>query len=140
MKYSFELKTCTPVKKIWSLYENVNTWHLWDADLEEISLTNSEFKEGTTGSMKLLNQPPIDFILTSVTPEKSFTNKTFIQNYGEVYFMHELVPSSDQTIIKHSIEFKPFNRQSNIQDSMFVSKIFKTVPCSVFSLIEAANE
>lgn len=139
MKYSFELQTDTPIEKIWPLYEDVNKWFKWEDDLEEISL-HGEFINGSNGSMKLSGQPSMDFVLVSVNPGQSFTDKTSIPNVGDVYFLHELNDTDGQTIVKHSVEFIPSNRKTNIKDLEFVSQIFADVPAAIFSLIEAANE
>lgn len=139
MKYSFELQTDTAIEKIWPLYEDVNKWFKWEDDLEDISL-QGEFINGSNGSMKLSGQPAMDFVLVSVSPGKSFTDKTSIQNVGDIYFIHELNDNDGQTFVKHSVEFIPLDRKTNIKDLEFVSQIFADVPASIFSLIEAANE
>ncbi|EGO8595844.1 hypothetical protein EH331_14540 [Enterococcus faecalis] len=139
MKYSFELQTDTTIDKIWPLYEDVNKWFKWEDDLEDISL-HGEFIKGSNGSMKLSGQALIDFVLVSVNPGKSFTNRTSIPNIGDIYFIHELNDNNGQTLVKHSVEFIPSNRKANIKDLTFVSQIFADVPAAIFSLIEAANE
>lgn len=139
MKYSFELQTDIAIEKIWPLYEDVTKWFKWEDDLEDISL-NGEFINGSNGSMKLSGQPSMDFVLVSVNPGKGFTDKTSIPNLGDIYFIHELNDNDGQTLVKHSVEFIPLNRKTNIKDLEFVSQIFTDVPVSIFSLIEAANE
>lgn len=139
MKYSFELETDTTIEKIWPLYEDINKWFSWEDDLEDISL-NGEFTQNTTGCMKLRGQPSMEFLLVSVVPGKSFTDKTSIPNVGDIYFIHELNDNGSQTLIKHSVEFIPFNRKADIKDLEFISQVFADVPSSIFSLVEAANE
>lgn len=139
MKYSFELKTDVAIEKIWSFYEDVNKWFLWEDDLEDISL-NGPFSMNTTGTMKLAGQPSMEFLLVSVIPGKIFTDKTSIPDIGDIYFIHELSEKDNQTFIKHSVEFVPANRTSNSKDLEFISQIFADVPASVFSLVKAANE
>ncbi|ALS01189.1 hypothetical protein ATZ33_07340 [Enterococcus silesiacus] len=138
MKFSFELNTDTPMEKIWPFYEDINKWFSWEDDLEDISL-NGEFTQNTTGSMTLSGQPSMEFTLVSVVPGKSFTDKTSIPDIGDIYFIHELNKNEQQTFIKHSVEFIPFNRKTTVKDLEFISQIFADVPSSVFSLIEAAN-
>lgn len=139
MKYSFELKTDTAIEKVWPLYEDVNKWFKWEDDLENISL-DGEFAQNTTGHMKLSGQPSMEFLLVSVVPCKSFTNRTSIPNVGDIYFIHELGIKDNQTLIRHSVEFIPSDRKPAIKDLEFISQIFANVPISIFSLIEAANE
>lgn len=139
MKYSFELQTETPIEKIWPLYENVNNWFKWEDDLESISL-DSTFEQNTKGIMKLSGQPSMEFILVSVVPGKLFTDKTSIPNIGDIYFIHELDNKNNQTLIKHSVEFIPYDRKATVKDLEFISQVFADVPASIFSLIEAANE
>lgn len=139
MKYSFELKTDVASGKIWSLYEDVNKWFSWEGNLEDISL-RGPFSKNTTGTMKLFGQPSMEFMLDSVINGKIFTNKTSIPNIGDIYFIHELIVKDNQTIIKHSVEFLPKNREPKVNDLEFVSKIFADVPATVFSLVRLANE
>lgn len=139
MKYSFEIPTETPVEKIWPLYEDVNNWFKWEDDLESISLKGT-FTQNTTGTMKLSGQPPMDFLLVSVVPGQSFTDRTSIPNIGDIYFIHELDTKDNQTLIKHSVEFIPYDRKATVKDLEFISQVFADVPASIFSLIESANE
>lgn len=139
MKYSFELQTDIAIEKIWPLYEDVNKWFKWEDDLEDIYL-HGEFITGSNGSMKLSGQPSMDFVLVSVKAGKSFTDRTFIPNVGDIYFIHELNDNEGKTLVRHSVEFIPANRKANLKDLEFVSQIFADVPASIFSLIEAANE
>ncbi|MBC6308483.1 hypothetical protein HCJ66_02835 [Listeria sp. FSL L7-1582] len=138
MKFSFELKTEASMEQIWGLYEDVNKWFSWEADLEEIVL-ESGFKTGTSGTMKLVGRPQTPFVLTSVTVNKEFTNKTVIPSIGEIYFSHELSEAESKTVVKHSVEFVPLNREATFEDLTLISRVFASVPKSVCSLIEVAN-
>lgn len=126
------------MEQIWGLYEDVNKWFSWEADLEEIVL-ESGFKTGTSGTMKLVGRPQTPFVLTSVIVNKEFTNKTVIPTIGEIYFSHELSKVESKTVVKHSVEFVPLNREATFEDSALISRVFAAVPKSVFSLIEIAN-
>ncbi|WP_439444148.1 hypothetical protein ACSMFR_05825 [Listeria aquatica] len=139
MKFSFEIKTHVAIEKIWSLYENVNKWFTWENDLEDISLSG-DFVQGTHGTMKLQNQPSMAFELVSVVPNREFTDKTFIPNAGNIYFIHQLIQKDTYVIVKHSVEFIPNDREATIEDAQFVSQIFSDVPASIFSLVKAAED
>ena len=139
MKYSFEQKTSASITDVWSLYENVNKWFTWENDLEKISLEGL-FETNTKGSMTLTNMPPMSFELVKVIPEEVFIDKTTIPNMGEINFIHELSETNHkETVIRHSVEFVPLNREPKANDLKFISKIFENVPASVFSLIEVAT-
>jgi len=139
MKYSFEQKTNASITDVWPLYENVNKWFTWENDLEEISLEGL-FEANTKGSMTLTNMPPMSFELVKVIPEEVFIDKTTIPNMGEINFIHELSETNHkETVIRHSVEFVPLNREPIANDLKFLSKIFENIPASVFAVIEVAT-
>jgi hypothetical protein len=140
MKFSFETATTVTPDKIWSLYEDVKKWFLWEDHLESIEL-NGEFKKGSAGKMTLFGQPPMEFILTSVEINKNFTVKSTISNVGDIYFHHELIPAAviDKTRVKHSVEFISTSGKETVEDSKFIAKIFLDVPSNIYSLIGAAQ-
>ena len=138
MKFSFELKTTATPEHLWNYYADVNQWFAWEDDLENISLAGA-FVTGTTGEMTLAGQPPMTFLLTSVIPNQEFSDKTSIPGLGDLFFYHELFQTEAKTIIKHSVEFIPFNREVAAKDLAFIAQVFADVPASVFKLAELAN-
>lgn len=139
MKFSFELKTETSPEKIWARYSDVNNWFTWEDKLESITL-DGEFTKGSSGQMKLLGQPTLNFDLVSVIPNVEFIDKTSIPNVGDIYFIHQLIKEGNMTIIRHSVEFLPKERIASLKDTSFLAQIFSDVPAAVFLLIKTANE
>lgn len=138
MKFSFSQATDLSAATIWPYYADVNKWFTWEGDLEQIELAGS-FSQGTSGKMKLTDQPPQEFILESVITEREFIDRTPIPEMGAVYFIHRLHPSGNQTIIEHAVEFIPDNRPAKEQDLAFIQGIFADVPESIFALEKAAQ-
>lgn len=139
MEFSFELETNSDIEKIWSFYADVNKWFAWEDDLEKISL-DGDFKQGSTGEMKLANLPSLKFNLVSVDPKKQFIDETLLPEVGSLYFGHHLSTVEGRTVIKHTVKFVPLDREVTMKDIELVQQLFSDVPASVVSLIKAASK
>jgi hypothetical protein len=60
---------------VWSLYEDVATWPLWDSEAEWVT-REGPFVSGTTGAMKFRGQEPLRYRLTRVEPGREFVDET----------------------------------------------------------------
>ncbi len=89
-EYAHSLETDVPAAAIWSLYEDVTTWPLWDAQAELIT-RDGPFVTGTTGTMKFSGQDPLSSTLSRVEPLREFVDETAV---GEIVVRvsHRLEP------------------------------------------------
>jgi polyketide cyclase/dehydrase/lipid transport protein len=96
-----EETTATP-EAVWALWSDVTTWTSWDTGLDHAEL-NGTFTRGSSGTMRIPDQPPITFTLTEVTPCKSFTDETHIPG-AVLHFHHTLEPlANGNTRVTHSV-------------------------------------
>jgi len=88
--YSHTLKAHVSADAVWSLYEDVATWPLWDAQAEWVT-RDGPFQSGTTGAMKFRGQEPLHYRLAKVEPGREFVDETPV---GElvVSVSHRLEP------------------------------------------------
>jgi hypothetical protein len=73
--YTHSIETEASAEAIWALYEDVETWPLWDADAERIT-RDGPFAAGSTGTMKFRGQDPLSYRLTKVEPLREFVDET----------------------------------------------------------------
>src|SRR5919204_1575141 len=73
--YANTIEADVTPEAIWALYEDVSTWPTWDAQAELI-IRDGPFEAGTTGTMKFVGQPPLNYRLTKVEPLREFVDET----------------------------------------------------------------
>lgn len=139
MKFSYEMTTNVPMKRLWPFYADVKRWFSWENDLEDINL-DGDFVTGTTGQMTMTGQPPMPYSLVKVEEGRSFTDKSTVPDVGDVYFAHELSEKDGVTLIRHSVELVPLGGEDTPETAHLAAGIFSDVPDSVFSLIESASD
>jgi len=103
---SHTIKTRLPVELIWEQWTSVSTWHLWDDAIEYASLKNPAFAPGSRGKIKPRGAISIDFVITHVNSEKSFTDETRLPLGVRLVFIHSLERINHKTHITHCVEMK----------------------------------
>lgn len=88
---------------IFSVYENVEGWCLWDPDVESASIAGA-FLPGTTGTLKPRNGPSVGMRLTEVERNHSFTDETTLP-LCRMKFEHQLVQEGKATRVIHRVSF-----------------------------------
>ncbi|HJD75315.1 MAG TPA: hypothetical protein K8W04_04565 [Bacteroides reticulotermitis] len=91
-------------ERIWSLWTNVETWNLWDPDVEYSKLFG-KFEVGVSGILKARNGPKSRFKIVEATPNKSFTNRSKLP-FCTLDFIHEVIEKDRDIIITHRIVIK----------------------------------
>ncbi len=120
-------------KDVWNHYCEVEKWHAWDKQLEEISL-DGPFETGTVGQMKLFGQPPLEFQLSDVQEYQTFSNLASTP-FGKVVFDHQIKEiEAGQLSIEHSVSLLV----ERVTDSSmtFLQSVFKDIPQAVLTLKE----
>ena len=104
-EYEYSLETIASAEAIYALYEDVNAWRRWDLGIEHIEM-NGPFAVGSNGVMKVNGQPPLDFCLTRVEPNRGFTDETPLPHVGiVVIFSHQITPlDNNRTRITHQVK------------------------------------
>jgi lactoylglutathione lyase len=67
------ISTASP-EMLWLRYADVTLWKTWDKDIERVTL-EGPFVKGACGTMSLNGKLPLDFVLTEVTPNVSFSDE-----------------------------------------------------------------
>ena len=73
--YTHTVVADVSAEAVWSLYKDVGTWPLWDAQAEWAT-RDGRFAAGTTGAMKFKGQEPLRYRLASVEPGREFVDET----------------------------------------------------------------
>lgn len=103
------VETDATSEQIWSLWENVDAWPLWDQDLSWVKL-KGPFEVGTHGEMKPTDGPKVNFNLTEVEKNKKFTNQAKLP-FTTMDFSHVYNAASNtdrKASIQHRVEMKGF--------------------------------
>lgn len=90
-------------EQIFPFYEDVSNWSSWEPDVQSSSIEGA-FKVGAQGRLKPAKGPDAKIVLTEVTNNQSFTTISKLP-LCTMRFVHELVPSSDGTVVSHRVIF-----------------------------------
>ncbi|WP_412057404.1 hypothetical protein [Bartonella sp. DGB2] len=102
--YKEQVPTKATCEQIWSMWQDVASWPCWDHELEWVKL-NGNFAAGTTGRMKPIKGPEINFTISEATPLRSFSDVARLP-LTTLVFNHEYFspPETEMTAyIQHSV-------------------------------------
>lgn len=94
------ISTATP-ETLWPHYAEVSRWKVWDEAVEQVTLEGT-FAKGARGALKLHGKPALDFTLTEVTPNVSFSDETKVGPMT-VRFTHTLQRLIGGTKVTHRV-------------------------------------
>lgn len=92
--------TATP-ETLWPLYADVGRWKTWDEAIDSVTLDGA-FVQGARGTLSLRGKPVLDFTLTEVHPNQSFSDETRVGPMT-VRFAHTLTRVSGGTKVTHRV-------------------------------------
>ncbi len=131
MEFSFTAEVNAPKKAVWAYYADIQKWYVWERDLKNITLDKG-FKAGSRGIMELEGMPPMEYLLTAVTEEKEFWDRTATP-FGELYFGHEISEGKGNSVcIKHIVRLESSGFTE--EKLRFLQQVFADVPDSVLLL------
>ena len=102
-KFQHTITTSATPEKIWSIWIDVSSWHLWDSGLQSASI-NGPFQVGQKGKIKPDKGPKAKFIISEMIDGKSYIFKTRIP-FGWIIIKRSLEIKNDQTFFTHDVEF-----------------------------------
>lgn len=117
-------------ENIYSVYENVPSWNIWDPETESSSL-DGEFVVGTTGKIKPKGAPESKVTLTEVTPNESFTVECGLP-LCKMHFVHTLKAVDEGTEVTNEVNFTGL--LAPIFGRLIGKSINKSLPDSLSSL------
>ena len=138
-EFTFQTEVNASPEQIWVMYANVQNRFKWEFDLEAIKL-NGDFSTGSSGIIKLENQPEMTFTLISVIPNKEFIDKTEIPGSNmAVCVGHQLTECGDKTLVKHSMSLEKTDGTITEKDINFLSQIFSDTPQAILAIKKAVE-
>ncbi|GAB2874826.1 SRPBCC family protein [Lentzea nigeriaca] len=101
--YEFEHSVEGPagVAAVWELWSDVSRWTEWDEGLESVTLSGP-FAEGSSGTMVVKGQGPIQFTLTSVEDGVGFVDETAVPG-ALLRFSHRVERLAEGVRVTHSV-------------------------------------
>jgi Polyketide cyclase / dehydrase and lipid transport len=98
IEYTFthSIEADVTAEAVWSLYEDLDTWPSWDADIVHVTREGA-FETGTTGTLEFRGQEPLRYRLAEVQPLQSFVDEVPV---GElvVRVAHQLEPRASGSL------------------------------------------
>ncbi|MDP1922767.1 MAG: SRPBCC family protein [Myxococcales bacterium] len=94
------ISTATP-ETLWPQYADVSRWKTWDEAVSNVTLDGA-FVIGARGTLTLHGKPTLDFVLTEVTPNVSFSDETKVGPMT-VRFTHTLERLTGGTKVTHRV-------------------------------------
>jgi hypothetical protein len=114
----------------------VKNWKKWDPEVEWATLEGPFELEGK-GKLKPLGGPVTRFVLTEVTPQKSFSVRSSLF-FAHMNFVHSIMPEENQWRVTHRIEM------GGALEFLFVkllgAKLEKGLPRAVKEMVRQAEE
>jgi hypothetical protein len=90
--YEHSLETRADPAAVYELMSDVTTWPDWNPGVESVDL-DGPFTAGTSGTMAMPGQPPLDFRLVWVEEHRGFEDHTVVEDAGvTVRVRHSLEP------------------------------------------------
>lgn len=130
-EFTFQTKVYATSQDIWEMYTDFTKRRQWETDLEYIKL-NGDFLTGTSGTMKLADQPEMPYTITSAVPYKEYWDRTEIPGTGmAVCFGHEFTPNGNSTLVKVSARLEKSTSEITEEDILFLAQIFSDTPQSI---------
>lgn len=100
--YEHSIDTDASPEAIFALYSDAPNWPRWDTGLEAVTL-EGPFEAGSTSTLRPEGQDTLEYRLTEVTPNRSFSDETPFAGLV-VRFDHTLEPlASGRTRITHRV-------------------------------------
>jgi hypothetical protein len=133
--FSHSIEADVAPEAIWSLYEDLDTWPLWDAEIVDVT-RDGPFATGTTGTLSFRGQEPLGYRLAEMQPLRSFVDEVPV---GEltVHVAHVLEPLPGGTLrLTYSARIDGPEDQAQAIGPMITGDF----PETMRSLIELAKE
>lgn len=93
-------------QQIWQVWQDVNSWHTWDQDIEWARLIEP-FATGSTFELKPRSGPKVKIELSHVINEKSFTDFCRFP-LARMYSVHEMRTTNEGLEIVHVVRVEGF--------------------------------
>ncbi len=120
---------------IFSLYENVAQWNVWDAELASSSI-NGTFKTGSSGKLKPKKGPETKIYFVNVVPSQSFLVSSKLP-FCEMLFDHEIITRTSDVEVVHRVTFR--GTLSPLFGRVIGTQIKKGLPRTLQGLKRAAE-
>ncbi len=90
--------------QIWKVWENVNEWHLWDADIEFAQM-ELPFAVGNAFQLKPKAGPKVKIKLLKVISNETFVDMTSFP-LAKMYGIHEMRETSQGIEVIHTVRIE----------------------------------
>ncbi len=135
MQVEHRIRTTASPEAVFSLYQDVQNWHLWDPDTKSATLDGS-FQVGSKGRLTPTKGNSVPMVVTATEPGRNFTVESKIPLFRMV-FEHELVRHTGETEVIHRVTFSGPLRF--VIGRMLVKQLNSGLPVTLAKLKAAAE-
>jgi hypothetical protein len=104
--FSYTVSIKNSIENVWETLIDVPTWHVWDTELVKATL-DGDFEVGAKGTMIPKKGLPLQFYISEMTPNKSYTINT-IMPIGELVIQRNIRKAGNETEFTDEIQFTGF--------------------------------
>ena len=108
--FSHTISTTATPETIWKIWTDVSNWKQWDRGLKDARLTGV-FTTGSKGKLIPDKGPVSTFVITEVSPNKSYSFKTRIP-FGWLIITRSLEVNNGITSFTHDVQFTGLFKKS----------------------------
>lgn len=101
--FSHTETTAAAPAELWAHYADAVSWPAWDRETEAVTI-DGPFAVGTTGTLKPVGGPRTRFVMTEVTPGRSFTDVARLP-LARLTFGHRIEPHDGGSRFTHTVTF-----------------------------------
>lgn len=133
-EFTFQTKIYANPQDVWEMYANFTKRRQWETDLEYIKL-NGDFSTGSSGFMKLEDQPEMPYTITSAIPYKEYWDRTEIPGTGmALCFGHDFTAIDNYTLLKVTARLEKSTGKITEENIFFLAQVFSDTPQSIIAI------
>lgn len=133
--FEHSIQTEATPSQIWQVLQDVENWNSWDHGIE-FSRINGLFEAGTSGSMKPLDGPVLQTLLTYVEPPKIFVQEARLL-LAKTIMTHSISEVNGNTQVTFKTEIKgPF---AFLYARLIGPSIKKKIPIEMREMLKKAQ-
>lgn len=107
--FNFSISVETTIEKVWETLIDAKNWKNWDTELKSAEL-NEPFLEGAKGTLVPMKGPKLDFYITEIIANQTYTFRTKIP-LGWLEITRTLTPINNLIQFNDDIKFTGISKR-----------------------------
>jgi carbon monoxide dehydrogenase subunit G len=107
--FSFTIAVDATKEKVWETLIDVTNWKNWDTELKSSQL-NGDFTVGAKGTLMLRKGPKLDFHISEIVPNETYTFKTKMP-LGYLEIKRTVIEDNRKILFNDDIQFTGISKR-----------------------------